>query len=34
MSKDAPLWGKYTWYLFHWFAENIKEEYFQEEREK
>lgn len=34
MSKDVPLWGKYTWYLFHWFAENIKEEYFQEEREK
>jgi len=34
MSTNGPLWGKYTWYLFHWLAENIKEEYFQAERVK
>lgn len=27
------LWGTYTWLLFHWMAEQIKEEYFISERE-
>lgn len=27
------LWGTYTWILFHWIAEQIKEEYFDSERE-
>jgi len=33
MSQESALWGKYTWILFHWLAESIKEEYFQQERE-
>ena len=32
MGIKPPLWGKYTWILFHWLVENIKEEYFVEER--
>lgn len=27
------LWGTYTWILFHWIAEQIKDEYFVSERE-
>jgi hypothetical protein len=34
-NRDVNLlWGTYTWILFHWMGEQIKEEYFQEEREK
>lgn len=33
--EDHPihlLWGTYTWILFHWIAEQIKDEYFDSER--
>lgn len=34
MQRDINLlWGTYTWILFHWIGEQIKEEYFQDERE-
>ena len=32
MVNNPPLWGKYTWILFHWIAENIKQEHFDSER--
>lgn len=28
------LWGTYTWILFHWMTQQIKEEYFISEKEK
>ena len=34
MQRDVNLlWGTYTWILFHWIAEQIKDEYFKEERD-
>lgn len=32
-KKENLLWGTYTWILFHWLAENIKDSEFIEERE-
>lgn len=34
MAEVNLLWGTYTWILFHWMAENIKTQYFQQERTK
>lgn len=37
METEHPvhlLWGTYTWILFHWIAQHIKEEFFVSEREK
>ena len=34
MQRDVNLlWGTYTWILFHWMAEQIKDEYFNQERD-
>jgi hypothetical protein len=36
MEREHPihlLWGTYTWILFHWIAEHIKENFFDTERE-
>jgi hypothetical protein len=34
MQKKKLLWGTFTWILFHWITENIKEEHYLDEREK
>lgn len=37
MEREHPihlLWGTYTWILFHWIAENIKDNFFDNERKK